>query len=222
MNRKSLIGLAFLSATTLTSSLHAGAPEATVHYRVTVQNLTGANVLSPYLSVVHKLNSNIFTAGAKASPGLQQLAETGGTSTIQDELSQNPYVISVKKADGAPIVATEKRTIEIDVSAYDVQSGARFTILAMIGKSNDSFVSFKNINLKDIKKGQYFKVRATNYDAGTEENTGNVEDLGSAGHPTANVEGHISFDRGLNPRGNAPEWLGWDSNAAEVQIERTN
>ncbi|MBC7531331.1 MAG: hypothetical protein H7318_07115 [Oligoflexus sp.] len=104
----------------------------------------------------------------------------------------------------------------------------------MIGKSNDSFVAFKNLELKNISKGQSVKVRATNYDAGTEENTGNVEDLNATNHPTfqdnysSGTTAHeICHQLGLAHRqdNNNPLAIGktgWTLNAEEVATIRSN
>lgn len=214
MNRYLPTSLLFASTLFAIPAL-ASESQDLVRYRATVQNLTAFNLISPPISLVHKPESNLFQTGTAATPGLAQLAESGQTTIIQEELAANPIVISVSKAEGGPLAAAEKRSIEFTVSRHDIAKGARFTILGMIGRSNDSFVAFKNIELRDVKKGKYFKVRATNYDAGSEENTGNLEDLNATNHPTEFAEGHISYDRGLNSKGNAPEYLGWAASKYE-------
>jgi len=193
--------------------------EPTVHFRATVQNLTGGNVLSPYISLVHKHNTQLFEPGQVATAGIAQIAETGATSILEEELAANPIVLAVTKAEGGPFLSSEKWSIEFEVPAKFVNYGARFTVLAMIGKSNDSFVAFRNIELKRVVSGSAATIIATNYDAGSEENSGNVEDFGPGGHPVEFAEGHISFDRGLNLKGNAPESLAWGHNAAQLTLE---
>lgn len=90
----------------------------------------------------------------------------------------------------------------------------------MIGRSNDSFVSTPDgVELSRLDSGAV-SMRLTNFDSGSEENTGNLEDFGAGGHPVTNAEGLISYDRGLNSRGNAPETFGWGATAAIVTIER--
>ena len=192
-----------------------------VRYRVTLKNVTAANGISPFIAVIHKHQTNVFTVGTKASNGLAEIAETGSTATLETELSGSPITLQVTKAQGMPLGPTETRSIEFTVPAKFVDYGARLTILGMIGKSNDSFVAFKSLELRAFPKG-LTTLRADNYDAGSEENTGNVADFGPGGHPVEGAEGFISFDRGLNSRGDAPEIIGWGTVAAQASIERLN
>jgi hypothetical protein len=127
--------------------------------------------------------------------------------------------LKVIKAQGMPLGKTGTRTIEFTVPQKFVGYGARLTVLGMIGMSNDSLVAFKSLNLKDFPVGRT-TFSAENYDAGSEENSGNVEDFGPGGHPTSAAEGFISSDRGLNRLGNAPEIIGWGSVAAQATLER--
>ena len=45
--------------------------------------------------------------------------------------------------------------------------------------------------MRTVSTGQTLVVAANNFDAGSEENTGNVADFGPGGHPVANAEGHV-------------------------------
>ncbi|RYZ49845.1 MAG: hypothetical protein EOP07_23865 [Proteobacteria bacterium] len=128
------------------------------HFKVTVQNATAGNLLSPYLVIVHKADTSLINIGAVSSPGLQQVAETGATDIYQAELAANNDIISVSKVAGMPLNAGEARDVLVDAQQSVVDSGA----------------------------------------------------------PVAVVEGKISYDRGLNPNGNAPEILRWGSIAADV------
>jgi hypothetical protein len=185
------------------------------HFKVSVQNATAGNLLSPYLVIVHKADSSLINIAAVSSAGLQQLAETGATDIYQAELAANTNVISVSKVAGMPLIAGEARDVLVDAPQDVVDSGALVTVVAMIGKSNDSFIAARNVPLSSFT-GKGLLVDAKNFDAGTEENTGNVEDLNATSHPVAVVEGKISYDRGLNPNGNAPEILRWGASAADV------
>ena len=188
-------------------------------FRVTVQNVTAGNGLSPSLVVAHSDEFGLFKVGAAASPGIAQVAETGGTSLLEQELSSAKGVIAVAKAEGGPIGAGQTRAIEFTLPTWQVKS-SRFNIISMIGRSNDSFVSApQGIALRSVGR-KSLVVQLINFDAGSEENTGNVEDFGPGGHPTANAEKIISYDRGLNPRGNAPEIAAWGPTAAVISIER--
>jgi hypothetical protein len=189
-------------------------------YRVTVQNVTAGNGLSPPLVVVHSGGYGLFSLGTAATPGVSQIAETGGTTMLESELNGEPRVRAVAKAAGGPIPAGQKREIEVTVPAGGRWSSARLSVIAMIGRSNDSFVSTPHgfeLSRMDHGMGEFL---LSNFDAGSEENTGNVEDFGPGGHPVEHAEGLVSYDRGLNLRGNAPEIAAWGSTAAVVTIER--
>lgn len=211
-----------LALSFMTASQGFSSPSTDViRYRLTIQNVTADNRISPYLSFVHKASTNFFALGSAASEGLAEIAETGSTRTLERELSESPIVLSTKKAEGGPLIGGEKRSLEFEVPRATVAQGARLTVLAMIGRSNDSFIALRGLELRTVPKGSS-TFKATNYDAGSEENTGNVEDFGSAGHPVGNKEGLISADRGLNLRGNAPETFAWGSTAAIAVLERLN
>jgi hypothetical protein len=189
-------------------------------YRVTVQNVTAGNVLSPFLAVIHAAGRDVAAVGSVASPGVAALAETGDRTLLIDELStQSSQVVA---ADGGAITTGESRTVDITVPAALVKAGVNLSVLAMIGRSNDSFVKFGAFPLGHLgtAAGNRLTAAAQNFDAGSEENTGNIADFGPSGHPVEAAEGRITYDRGLNLRGDAPEVLGWGSTAALVSIQR--
>jgi hypothetical protein len=193
---------------------------AAKRFRVTVQNVTAANALSPFVAVVHQPAWTLFRIGEAASAGLAELAETGSTATLESELTTARGIVRVAKVEGGPLTAGEARSVVIEVPWAALQAGATLDVAAMIGKSNDSFIAARAIALKPIAAVHgSVALRATNYDAGSESNTGNVADFGPAGHPVDDAEGHVSYDRGLNPRGDAPEAIAWGSTAAEVRVE---
>lgn len=205
----------FLSALASADSISANP----LKFRVTVQNVTAANAISPYLVVVLKPGARLFETGKPASPGIAAIAERGDTSVLEGELAAEPAVLATAKVAGGPLGAAESRSVEFAVNSKTA-AGATFNLVAMIGKSNDSFVSVHGLSLARIWQAGKFRLNASNYDAGSEENSGNVGDFGAGGHPIAQAEGHISVDRGLNAKGDAPEILGWGPVAASVLVER--
>ncbi len=189
-------------------------------YRVTVQNVTAGNGLSPPLVIAHLNAYRLFQLGVPASAGIAEIAETGATDTLQSELSLQRNVRAVTKAEGGPIPAGQKRVIEITLPRGSRTTELKLNVVSMIGRSNDSFVSTGNgIELSRCDTGPV-SVELSNFDSGSEENTGNVADFGRGGHPVAQAEGFVSYDRGLNPRGDAPNLAAWGSTAALMTIER--
>ncbi|MDQ3231495.1 MAG: spondin domain-containing protein [Pseudobdellovibrionaceae bacterium] len=183
--------------------------------RVTVQNSTGDNALSPFIVALHSPEQTLFQLGMPASTGLARVAETGDTSVLEPELDM--LNIMHVKAPGDPIPAGATRSAEFTIDPVALQ-GTRLSLVSMIGRSNDSFVALEGIELSQVKMGRLV-LDARNYDAGSEENTGNVGDFGPGGHPTTHAENLVSVDRGLNLRGDAPENWGWGETAARVTIE---
>lgn len=185
-------------------------------YRIDVKNATAGNVLSPFLAAAVQSGTQIAQIGAAASPGVAALAETGDRTPLIKELNDAAMAIQIASAEGGPILPGETRSVEISLPTSSVKMGAKLVVLAMIGRSNDSFITLDGFPLDRIGShdGSPITLTANNYDAGSEENSGNVEDFGTGGHPTGNLEGIISFDRGLNPRGNAPDIFGWGPTAA--------
>ncbi|MGE4233024.1 MAG: spondin domain-containing protein [Bacteriovoracia bacterium] len=208
--------LPFISVFTISTSALAH-QDKELHFRVTVKNVSAANVLSPYLVAISK-GKHLFELGKPASPGISTVAETGNTSVLEQELLGDNAIVAISKAHG-PTFAGETTSLEFSVKESALYGGS-VNLVAMIGKSNDSFIGIQKLPLVYVAKNKIVKLAATNYDAGSEENTGNVEDFGSAGHPIQAAEGFVSIDRGLNLRGNAPESIGWGSVTAVVTIER--
>jgi hypothetical protein len=219
---------AIIAALTFSNLIGAGSGlaegQSTVTYRIEVQNVTGGNVLSPFLTVVHSSRLQIAALGQKASDGIAALAETGNRNVLTDELQKSKLALNITGAEGGPILPGESRAVEITVPSYAVKAGARLDLFSMIGRSNDSFVTLGGIPLTSITGvvGSSVRLKASNYDAGSEENTGNLEDFGPGGHPVEFAEGKVSLDRGLNSRGNAPEHFSWGPTAAIVTIKRVH
>lgn len=219
--KKSLAALA-VSASMLTLASAASARQGNIVYEVEVQNVTAGNVLSPFLAAVVDPSLKLATIGSEASAGVAALAETGNRAVLTQELTESMKSFNVTGAEGGPILPGQTRKVEISVPYEAVHRGARLEVLAMIGRSNDSFISLGGLTLAKVtgNVGSAVRVKAYNLDAGSEENTGNVEDFGSGGHPVDEAEGLISLDRGLNLRGNAPETFAWGSTAAFITIRR--
>lgn len=189
-------------------------------FRVSVRNVTAANVLSPVLAIAHDDSFDLLTTGETASAGLAEVAETGRTDTLRGEVQAATQGAILAQADG-PTFAGKTGAFEIEVPTSALARGAKLDLVAMIGRSNDSFIATTNpVNISGLGRGSRLVFAATNFDAGSEENTGNLADFGPGGHPIAAAEGFVSYDRGLNLRGDAPEALAWGTVAAVISIER--
>ncbi len=188
-------------------------------YRITLKNGMANNGLSPLVAAISKKGYSLFEVGTKASKGIAEVAENGVTEPLTAELAKNSNILAYKAAsNGAGPGQTQ--TVELEVKASEFQNDHLLHLVSMIGKSNDTFVALNAHLLSKLSIGESYSVHASNFDSGTEENTGNLGDFGHGGHPTAQAEGRISYDRGLNFRGNAAESFAWGAKAAKVTIER--
>lgn len=196
------------------------ARNAAAKYRITVRNATAGNVLSPFFAVAYTAKFPLFSLGDAASPGLAQLAETGSTAGLAAELAGRDDIATTAKASAGPATAGQTSTADLTLDLDAVTRGAKVTLAAMIGRSNDSFIALPGVTLATIPLHGRYTWHATNFDAGSEENTGFLADFGAGGHPIEHAEGRVSYDRGLNPRGDAPDAIVWGPIVADVTIER--
>ena len=220
--QRAINSLTLSSLFAMTSGAALAATPSTVTFRIDVQNVTAGNVLSPFLAFVTTPDYQVTRLGDVASAGVAALAETGNRTALIGELTASSKALPPVGADGGPVLPGEVRSTELTVPADAIRDGFVLNVLAMIGHSNDSFIRVGNLPLAKItgRIGDKISLNASNFDAGSEENSGNVEDFGAGGHPIEAAEGHISIDRGLNARGNAPEIFAWGPVAAVVSITR--
>lgn len=140
-------------------------------YRVTVTNLTEGQPQTPFVVATHSEGFSLFSRGASASNGLQQLAENGGVPVLVDELLASGYVGDVQVAATAagPLFPGDSASVDVIAS-----SSARFVSLAgMLICTNDGFGGLSNVKLPTDSKTVYGYA----YDAGTEINTEDLADI---------------------------------------------
>ncbi len=180
--------------TTIVIFLSSLAMAAENNYKITIQNLTKGQPISPSVLAVHNSNFKLFQIGEEASQGLQAQAKDGATDLLIEELENNNDVMKVVKASGG-IMPGQK--VSISLSA---KPGSLFSLSSMVARTNDAFVSGKNIPLIANKKhkGVYLlKV----YDAGAEMNTESCEHIPAppCGSPNLGLEGEgfVHFHPGI-------------------------
>ncbi len=102
---------------------------------------------SPILAVSHNANYEMFSLGSLASPGFEQLAETGSTRTIQQEIriaSNSQSILDVvKSATLWPRRDGDSISFTVDVSRDHPQ----LSIATMIAPSPDWVVGISNLEL---------------------------------------------------------------------------
>lgn len=124
------------------------------------------------VGATHKQGRQFWENGAKASAGIEEIAETGGSLTFSRELArlqQNGAAGSLITFDslfGLP-GASSTRRIDVD------QSKPFITLISMIAPSPDWFVGVSGLPLQS--NGQWLqnlRLELTPYDAGTEAGNG--------------------------------------------------
>ena len=116
----------------------------------------------------HKSTGDFFKIGTMASAGIENMAETGGTSPLDNELEN-----FINKGDGFKSVigeglvsGTGNIKIEIDVN----EEYPSITLATMIAPSPDWYVAVVNINL--LENGEFVAAKTVEghvYDSGTDD-----------------------------------------------------
>ncbi len=200
-----------------------GAPDRT--YRVTVENLTDHQLLTPAVVATHQGRTRIFREGRPASHGIQQLAENGGVPVLVSELEGTMGVSNVVVAGTAPIAPGG--SVETLISASP--GATKLSVAAMLICTNDGFASVADIRLP-LAYGRDRIVLGGSYDAGTEINTERYTDLvppcdgmgqTGASNPALAEHGVVRHHMGITGVGDLTVANhGWTDPAIRVTIER--
>ncbi len=182
----------------------AGGSRAT--YEVTFQGnwtsestpggVVGGAHFTTLIGAVHSDDVTFWRPGGRASPGVEEVAETGGTSRFRSELDASPHAATVI-SEGVASGGTGSATFSIDVTT----DHPLVTLLSMIGPSPDWFVGISGRSLLDASDQWEPRVEIDlfPYDAGTEEG-----DEFSLSNPATDPQGVITSIRGTGPFSNEP------------------
>ena len=118
----------------------------------------------------HESNPSFFKIGTLASDGIKNMAETGGTSPLDDELKQlieegkgHKHFIGSNLSSG---------TGEIEIRVEVTEQNSSITLATMIAPSPDWYIAVVDINLMENNSFVDQKtVEAHVYDAGTDSGT---------------------------------------------------
>jgi hypothetical protein len=127
---------------------------------------------SPPVCAVHNTDFALFTPGELASPGLILVAEEGNPSMLQMEAEASADVSAVVVGTG-PFFDPQSIMIE-------GEPGDLFSCAWMLGRTNDLFTGLHDVELPASGSIEF---TTTVWDAGSEVNTGMIEDLGFYGNP---------------------------------------
>ncbi len=133
--------------------------------RVTVGNLTANQPMSPVLVSVHK-GAEGWQAGAPASAGLEQLAESGDATALAAELSAAG---GIAEATGSAAVGPGgSDSFEL---LYAADADATLTVATMLVNTNDAFSGLTALPVGVLAVGERQVFALPAWDAGTEANT---------------------------------------------------
>jgi hypothetical protein len=151
-----------VGATLLVPALPATAAPRPLEYRITIINLSRAD-LTPAVYGVHDRRASLFRRGRFATPGIALLAEDGVTSVAAAELRRKRGVRQV----GVSNRIARGRSITLRVRT--TSRHRRFSFASMAVCSNDTFAGLNKIALPVRPRRRVINVRA--FDAGSERNT---------------------------------------------------
>lgn len=188
-------------------------------YTVTVRNLTYSQVLSPVLAATHSKDVALLSAGHAASAGLTAVAEGGNTAVLETEL-QGVSAVSGVATSGGPVPPASEVTFDVDGSASYI------SLVSMLVNTNDALMVVDTAALPE-NSGDYIKVYARSYDAGTETNDEMCSNIpgpacgGSGPSPDDDGEGFVHIHRGLQGVGDLDSAnQAWTDPVAVVTIRR--
>ena len=144
-------------------------PPPTATFEVTVTNLTNAQPLSPVGVIAHGDGYAVFSIGAAATAGLEQLAEGGDNSALLAEADADAGVFATASG-GAPIGPGGRETISIEVLQSDL-ANMRLSTSTMLVNTNDAVTMLNAVDLSAMQSGHVISQRTIAYDAGTEADT---------------------------------------------------
>lgn len=138
---------------------------SSVMYEVELTNLTAAQPMSPMAVVLHGSGYKMWTVGASASNGLEQLAESGdNTELLAEAAGENGTTMS-----GGGVItpgASESVTIEAD-GAGDLA----LSLATMLVNTNDAYTGVDSKSLSEMRLDEAQTMVLAAYDAGTEANS---------------------------------------------------
>ena len=126
---------------------------------------------SPLIGAVHDDGVRFWASGETATPGIESMAETGGTSTLRSEIRARMLANALSVISGSGLGTSPARTT---ISRVVVRMDYPLvTLVTMIAPSPDWFVGVSGLPLMD-EFGQWveeLEVTLYPYDSGTDDGT---------------------------------------------------
>ena len=181
------------------SAVYSVAFEATWSPATHPDNFPRGAHFSPLIGAVHNDGVRFWASGETATPGIESMAETGGTSTLRSEISAHIPVSALSIIAGSGLgISPARTTVRRVVVRLDYPL---VTLVTMIAPSPDWFVGVSGLSLMD-EFGQWveeLEFTLYPYDSGTDDGTG---------YTSANADSSprqpIHSLRGMAPFSDAP------------------
>lgn len=202
-------------------------------FQVTVHNLTGSQLITPPLVVVHDSSTSLFTVGQPASAELATLAEEGNPLPLMEAAMgmEGVFETGVAFGPGDPPVIPPGQSASVMVEATPKYKW--LSVVGMLATTNDSFFAVSRVQLP-VRLAFYtlgprsLTVSAPAYDAGSEANSESCDFIpgppcGNHVHDPAEAEGFIHISNGVHGIGdvNAAD-ADWRNPVARVTITRVD
>ena len=136
---------------------------ATTVYEVTLLNTTYSQPLSPPALVIHRDDYSAWSIGSEASPGLEDLAESGSPAAF---IAEATSAVVTMAGDGVVMPGTST-TMELS-AIWNPE--LELTVATMLVNTNDAFSGTSGWRIGQLAVGETVKLLAPIYDAGTETN----------------------------------------------------
>lgn len=154
---------------------------------------TGAH-FSPLIGATHNISATFWMSGTLASPGIEQMAETGATTLLRGE-------ITAAGANGletlsGPGISSSPGTATIAMFRAD-RAHPLVTLVSMVAPSPDWFVGVHDLSLLNAQGQWQDKIVVTlyPYDAGSDDGAdyGSADKEPTPHHLIANISGQAPF-----------------------------
>ena len=168
-----------------------------IEYKITVTGLwdasshpdgptsfPGSNHFTSFATIIHNSSVSFWSAGTKASSGIENVAELGVTSQLRSEA--NPSAANVFAFHTPSGISPAKGTKAYNIKAKDTHS--LITMISMIAPSPDWFIGIHDLDLQDSQDRWHscLEQDLIGYDAGTESL--NIFSLGgTTSNPIENI-----------------------------------
>ena len=157
-------------------------------------NFPGGAHFSPLIGAVHNDSVTFWARDGAASPGIESMAETGGTSALAAEIRAQVPGGALAVINGSGIRSPGSTTIQAITLREDFP---RVTLVTMIAPSPDWFVGVSGLSLRD-DEGNWVGEREVilyPYDAGTDSgpNYTSANDDTQPKEPIRSVRGEHPF-----------------------------